>query len=1460
MRNPQKVIDDLIKRSSVIRADQVADELAKEVAEPETFLRLFREAMAHPDLVAFEQEGQSGEGRLFTTTTQLSLETAAVDRGLRLGLSRAHGVADLTQDRLGRDVEKIGADRLLTDGQREALRYGGSAGSLRLIQGAAGSGKTTVIAALDALHQDAGWDVHVVSPTGAGLDGLRARGVSGGRTLRSFEAGLEEGRIKLGPRSVILLDDAGRVGGPVGARVLERVEASGAKLVAAMDTTQQSLDAGPVFRALELRLGSARIGDNLRQPEHHQGLVKDITQGGAAGRLRVQGLIGDGTVQDGGSLRAAPRVLAEGYLKDESEDKIVLALSRADVEAVTVAIRRAMDQAEPDRAAFVADADGAFKGVKPGDKLMFTAWGPLKDVDGGEVLMRAGHAAKVLGRGASGGMVLNVEIEGADKRIEIAPGSMVPDWRYGFANTVHGSLGRGHRSVHVLANPGMNRQVLGGAVSVYEEKLSIVVPSREGKAGEMLEGVLARDGAALSVFDYGFEPGLAARHAVLGQSKESEPVPNAAFETLRRVAGIAEDQNRRALPRGLEGEVLAEVVGASVLRRGEAPQGQSRLAVEGYVRALSAPSEWRRLLRQVPQDLPRKADDLARESAGVDGEGRLLTPARIMARGALVAEAMGEMQAGAAFRDGLELYGTRAAMARSVGQIDKMVAPRVAEQSVRVPEAVPTPASKVRAPKPKPRSGQGLKKVVRGLSRLPTSEAAAARYFLEGLPGLGRGSPIRYRPRPVNRRGEQRVDWALSAKSEITQGRWPVRGQRAALAPEAGNTLVAERPLEKAVENAVERPAVPPVVSAPEPPVIKAATVAPDVETPAVAPTPKVAEQQPAPEAAPPKEGVHVSAPAPVQATQTQAPEAVHVPEPRFETYTIREMVWEAESRPEEMKPEVHRARFKDYALGLAVHITNNVDPSSPVHQGDLPGMMASMFASAERDALAPNSVGPNSPVPDEKTMLRWVAAGVGKMSENDVPYLEAVNTALEFGLPPDGDKIEVFRGNMLKRLIDPKAEEIFPPESIEMAHKVFTREEFKSFTDKTVQWLPSLPEAGPGVREMLSKNTRAITAKYKEGLMRAFDANSMDQRTTQGRIRVILLNMLTNPDDPQMANTAQIEEFEHSFTKEEMASLRDPKAALAPTLPEFTQRGRYALARALGWKGEDPNGGSIGAASKQVPARWRDVSLQLACAVTQRVNSESPSHMSEDLQQDIALMLDRAERSGLPDTDDVRKAAKTLAQTRARMDTKIAVAVKYDEREIIPDEVRTTGAPDYIFVAAKKAYEVDWNKTKTLSSRLWEDAEPTEIETLVTKVAQGAPEGPDKHLAQEVSKALSLGSARPAEKIKAERRSVIELMSEPSTMNSRTVGYKLYKNFTHREVWDIANKGNPLPKDVQIVNADRDVIEKNIATTNLVVSTKSEWGHLFRTVLHNVHHRVNPKRYERAMQNTRARDLGIDR
>ena len=680
---PTEVVDDVIRRQSVLRAEDVAAQLAHVIAEPDTFLRAFREAMSHPDLVLLSDDpSTTGRGRVYTTRTQLRGELDTVDRGIRLALSPSPEEVP--------DVSKAISARLsglgLTEAQAKAVSYTGRGGRLRLIRGGAGSGKTRVAAATAELHREAGWSVLAVSPSGAGLDALRAAGVERPRTLRGFSAGLASGQLRLDPGTVVILDDAGRLGIQEIAPVLREVEKAGAKLVALMDDgVQTPLEAGPVVRALAARIGVAELDDSFRWNQRRAVAMGGLVGGGTVAQVALNILQEDGVLLAGGTARKATALLAERFVEDPTQDKVALAWSRAEVGQLTDAIRQVLDARDPARAGFEEAEEGSFAGLKPGDRVQFMGGGRVEDRTAPRgaqrVYIRPGSRSVYLGTDPRGRQMLRLmEADGTSRDVRLVPDTDMPDWRFDFAQTIHGAIGQARDSVHLLAGPGMSKQIFTSAARLHREDLSIVVPASETRMPDVLSRILQRDATAETVLDYGFEPAFAARQAMQGQGREivADPMPDgiaAAMGRLREIAGLGQDPSREVALRGLEGEVLAEVIGAATLRHGRAPAGADLLALEGYVRALTDAGKWRQILRQVPKDLPKWADRLAIKLAGRDEDGRALTTARILAGGHLSAEALGESGIAHLFADGLALYGQRAEDARASDRVQELVAP-----------------------------------------------------------------------------------------------------------------------------------------------------------------------------------------------------------------------------------------------------------------------------------------------------------------------------------------------------------------------------------------------------------------------------------------------------------------------------------------------------------------------------------------------------------------------------------------------------------------------------------------------------------------------------------------------------------------------------------------------------------------------------------------------------------------
>ena len=203
---------------------------------------------------------------------------------------------------------------------------------------------------------------------------------------------------------------------------------------------------------------------------------------------------------------------------------------------------------------------------------------------------------------------------------------------------------------------------------------------------------------------------------------------------------------------------------------GAAPEGEDRLAVERVVRDMSDARAWRRVLRRVPSTLPGAADDLAAAVAGRDGAGRLLTPARILARGALTAQAMGEDRVAALFERGLGLYGKRAGAARLLGRPEDLVAP---QRDTRTEFAWPDRGlrpergrSAVIGPPRGQRRGRWRLDIGRLLGDVPRADTIMAEQVLEGLAGMfGLGPRAGRARRPGQHAAVRYAAWQAAERS-----------------------------------------------------------------------------------------------------------------------------------------------------------------------------------------------------------------------------------------------------------------------------------------------------------------------------------------------------------------------------------------------------------------------------------------------------------------------------------------------------------------------------------------------------------------------------------------------------------------------------------------------------------------------------------------------------------------------
>jgi conjugative relaxase-like TrwC/TraI family protein len=275
----------------------------------------------------------------YTTPAMLALEAAIIQNALgrrydRTGIASADVIDDVLHARLTLSNEQAGMVRhVLTSGW-----------GVDVVCGVAGAGKTRALEAARAAWEATGHRV-----IGAGLAARAAAelvagsGIASG-TLDALLLDLDQQPHGLPPRTVVVLDEAAMVGTRKLGRLLAHTDAPRAKVVLVGDDKQlPEIEAGGAFAGLARRLPAVTLTENLRQHDRaeREALARlragEVTE--ALDRLAVRGRIT--FAEDRPAL--LDRMIGDWErARSTGQDVLMLALRRADVEALNRAARSAL--------------------------------------------------------------------------------------------------------------------------------------------------------------------------------------------------------------------------------------------------------------------------------------------------------------------------------------------------------------------------------------------------------------------------------------------------------------------------------------------------------------------------------------------------------------------------------------------------------------------------------------------------------------------------------------------------------------------------------------------------------------------------------------------------------------------------------------------------------------------------------------------------------------------------------------------------------------------------------------------------------------------------------------------------------------------------------------------------------------------------------------------------------------
>jgi len=261
--------------------------------------------------------------------------------------------------------------------QRAAFAFATGASGFALINGQAGSGKTTTLAAIREAYEEAGYRVQGLSWKHDVVQGLKTDGFKNVSTVLSELMRQARGRGDWDKRTVLVVDEAATIGTKHFAALLQEADKAGAKLIGVYgDKQYSSIERGGMLQALAAEHGAATLSTVYRARHAdekrafnfmYEGRFRDaLAIFNERGAIRWQA-----TPEE--TRAALVKQWADDTAADPAKTRFVFAYTNAEVRELNQqmrAIRRDRGELGEDHALPTREGEQSFA---PGDRIQFTA-------------------------------------------------------------------------------------------------------------------------------------------------------------------------------------------------------------------------------------------------------------------------------------------------------------------------------------------------------------------------------------------------------------------------------------------------------------------------------------------------------------------------------------------------------------------------------------------------------------------------------------------------------------------------------------------------------------------------------------------------------------------------------------------------------------------------------------------------------------------------------------------------------------------------------------------------------------------------------------------------------------------------------------------------------------------------------------------------------------------------------
>ncbi len=319
--------------------------------------------------------------------------------------------------------------------QRVAIRIATQAGGLAVIQGLAGTGKSTMLGAVKECYDRDGWKVQGIALSGQAAQNLQKESGIESKTIASWLP-----HQKIDSRTVVIIDETGMVGSRQMADVIQKVEMARAKLILVGDERQlQPIAAGGILHAIDQKViqiapgNSAVMKDIWRQREEWMKDTVMLAAQGSTGKA-LDALAQKEKINFYENSSQARTALADEFiakLRNDFSKGMVLTNISFDAQKINSEIRtKLQDQKIVEQKGIEFDNGSRTIDIAKGDRIIFTRNDYNLDVRNGQ----RGIVDSITSKG-----VINAVLDdGQTKEINVQKYNHI---EYGWATTTHKAQG-----------------------------------------------------------------------------------------------------------------------------------------------------------------------------------------------------------------------------------------------------------------------------------------------------------------------------------------------------------------------------------------------------------------------------------------------------------------------------------------------------------------------------------------------------------------------------------------------------------------------------------------------------------------------------------------------------------------------------------------------------------------------------------------------------------------------------------------------------------------------------------------------------------------------------------------------------------------------------------------------------------------------------------------------------------